>query len=212
MQLSRVAIAAVFVVVGLLIAVPMFTGSSSKSRASSTPSVSVSPTATPTRGRTSSAAPRTSHPAAKKTTPKTGAPAAGSPLSVSVGAVHCPGRTVQVKVTNTGGQTEDYAITSNGSTVVADRIGPKTTRKSAVTVSEDKRTKIAVTWHGRAVHTKKRTANCVHKTAPTKLPYTGTSRGLLFARIATAIAALLTGAIIFWYGRQWPHRRGRMFD
>jgi hypothetical protein len=35
---------------------------------------------------------------------------------------------------------------------------------------------------------------------------------MLIARIATGIAAMLTGVIIFWYGRQWPGRRDKMFD
>jgi hypothetical protein len=215
MQLSRVAIAAVFLVIGALILVPMVMHpSSSSSLASATPSLSASPSASatkprkPTRTPTHRASQSPSHSASTPTVP------AAAPLKVSIGAVRCPGRTVLVSVANTGRQTEDYAITTDGSISVADRIPAGTTRRSTLNVKEDHTTTISVTLHNVPVQTLDRHANCV-RTSPgpaRTLPHTGPDSGLIFARVATGLAALLTGIVIFWYGRQWPRRRDKMFD
>jgi hypothetical protein len=201
MRLSRIAIAAIFVAVGALILIPMLTNSSSSSptaNSSPTPSTStVSPSGTPS-----------------PTTRSPGAPPSGTPrtpLKVTIAHVRCPGRTVQVTVANDGQRTEDYAITTDGSIAVADRIPAGATRKSTVNVREDHTTSIAVTWHNVPVRSTDRTANCAGHHAKA-LPHTGVDSGLVYARVATGVAALLTGVIIFWYGRLWPRRRSKMFD
>ncbi|GAB2811712.1 hypothetical protein GCM10027176_15260 [Actinoallomurus bryophytorum] len=135
-----------------------------------------------------------------------------APLRVSIGTVRCPGRSVLVSVTNHGDGTEDYAITTDGSISVADRIAPGTTRRSTLTVKEDHATTIAVTWHNIPVKSLDRTAHCVRNAPGHALPHTGPDSGMIIARIATGVAAMLTGLIIFWYGRIWPGRRDKMFD
>ena len=217
MQLSRAAIAAVFFVIGALLVIPMLMNSSSSSRAASSTasphvSASVSASASPSKSSKASASP--SHrPSASRTT-KPPAPSVTPlvPLKVKIGAVRCPGRTVLVSVANEGRQTEDYAITTDGSISVADRIPAGATRRSTLNVKEDRATTIAVTWHNVPVQSLDRTANCVHKGPGQTLPHTGPDSGLIFARIATGLAAMLTGIVIFWYGRQWPRRRDKMFD
>jgi hypothetical protein len=134
------------------------------------------------------------------------------PLKVTVASVRCPGRTVLVSVTNDGRQTEDYAITTDGSISVADRIPAGAIRRSTLNIKEDHETTIAVTWHNVPVKSVDRTANCARKSPGTTLPHTGPDSGMIFARIATGIAAMLTGIVIFWYGRQWPRRKDKMFD
>jgi hypothetical protein len=217
MQLSRVAIAAVFVVIGALILIPMVIDSGSSSHAASaTPSVShsASASASPTRSkasptrRPSPSRPRTTRPVA----PPTPSATPPVPLKVTIGTVRCPARTVLVSVTNDGTQTEDYAITTDGSISVADRITAGTTRRSTLNLKEDHTTTISVTLHNVPVRTLDRHVNCVRKTPGQTLPHTGPDRGLIFARVATGLAALLTGVIIFWYGRLWPGRRDKMFD
>jgi hypothetical protein len=217
MQLSRVALAAAFFVIGALIVIPVLLKSSPTSQAASaTPVPTISASASPTRtakhppshrpshapSRTASATPT------RRPTPATPA----SPLKVTIGAVRCPGRTVQVSVTNTSSLTQDYAITSDGSISVADRIVAGATRKSTLNVKEDHATTISVTLHNVPVRTLDRHADCAHHTTAHTLPHTGTDSGLLLARIATGLAAMLTGVVIFWYGRLWPRRRDRMFD
>ena len=220
MQLSRVAIAAVFFVVGALIVLPMFMNSSSPSRAASgtpSPSVAVSATASGPTKASASASPSHRPTATHTTTRPPSTPPAPSvtplvPLKVKIGSVRCPGRGVQVSVINGGKQTEDYAIITDGSIAVADRIPAGATRRSTVNVKEDRTTTIAVTLHNVPVKSLDRKANCVHKISHGTLPHTGPDSGLIYARIATGIAAMLTGVIIFWYGRLWPRRRGKMFD
>jgi hypothetical protein len=134
-----------------------------------------------------------------------------NPFTVSIGAVRCPGRSVLVTVVNHGDGTEDYAITTDGSISVADRIPPGATRKSTLTVKEDHATTIAVTWHNVPVKSLDRTAHCVRNAPGKALPHTGPDSGMIVARIATGVAAMLTGLIIFWYGRIWPGRKDKMF-
>lgn len=231
MPLSRVAIAAVFVIVGLLIIVPMLTGPPTGSRAADSHSahVSASPNTSPADTPSHRPARAPSHPAAHtpshrpSPTHTTGratvAPAPPSvppetPLSVTIGRVLCPGRSVQVTVANHAGQAEDYAILTDGSISVADRIPARASRRSTVNVTEDHTTTIAVTWNNVPVKSIDRHANCVgaHRTPIRTLPHTGLDRGLIIARLATGLAVILTGCIVFWYGRLWPGRRDKMFD
>jgi hypothetical protein len=220
MQLSRVAIAAVFFVVGALIIIPMLMNNSSPSQLTSatpSPHVSASASASTSPSRTAKPSPtRTTHrpsPTRSTKNPVT-APSVtpNTPFTVSIGAVRCPGRSVLVTVVNHGKGTEDYAITTDGSISVADRIPPGATRKSTLTVKEDHATTIAVTWHNVPVKSLDRTAHCVRNAPGQALPHTGPDSGMIIARVATGVAAMLTGLIIFWYGRIWPGRRDKMFD
>jgi hypothetical protein len=226
MQVSRVAIAAVFFVVGALIVIPMLMSDSSPTQLTSatpSPHVSTSPSGSPSASPTRTARPTTTpthrpSPSRSTKTPVVPPPPSATPttpaapLKVTIGAVRCPGRSVLVSVANRGDGTEDYAITTDGSISVADRIPPGATRKSTLTIKEDHATTIAVTWHNVPVKTLDRTAHCVREAPGHALPHTGPDSGMIIARIATGVAAMLTGLIIFWYGRLWPGRRDKMFD
>lgn len=217
MPLSRVAIAAVFFIVGALIVFPMVANSSSSSHAAGTPSPSVSVSASTTPRPTKSSRPKhkasPSHTSTRhSTTEPMPTVSTSAPLKVQIGKVRCPGRTVLVSVVNSSAQAQDYAILTDGSISVADRIPAGATRRSSVNVKEDHTTTVAVTWRNLPVDSVDRHANCVHKTSDQTLPHTGPDSGMIVARVATGIAAMLTGIIIFWYGRQWPRRRGKMFD
>lgn len=226
MPLSRVAIAAVFFIVGALIVFPMLMDSPPSSHtASSTPlpGVSASATASPTRTSRPTHKASPTHKATHKPTPApsptrrpTGEPlpstGSSSPLKVEIGKVRCPGRTVQVSVVNGSAQAEDYAILTDGSISVADRIPAGATRRSTVNVREDRTTTVAVTWRNLPVQSVDRHANCARRTSDRTLPHTGPDSGMIVARVATGVAVMLTGVIIFWYGRQWPRRNGKMFD
>ncbi len=221
MQLSRAALAAVFFVIGALIVIPALMNTSSPSQAASATPV---PTSSASASPTGTAKPTPTHkPTHRPTHPPTHAPThaptvrptptvPAGPLKVTIGAVRCPGRTVQVSVTNTTRQVQDYAITTDGSISVADRIAAGTTRKSTLNVKEDHTTTVSVTLHNVPVRTADRHADCAHHAAGRTLPHTGPDSGLLVARIATGLAIMLTGVVIFWYGRLWPGRRDRMFD
>ncbi|MFB9831746.1 hypothetical protein [Actinoallomurus acaciae] len=222
MQLSRVVIAAVFFVVGALIIIPMLVNDSSPSQLTSatpSPNVSASPSASPSRSAKPSHTPthrpsptRSSRtPSKNPVTPPVPSVTPNAPLKVAIGTVRCPGRSVLVSVTNGGGSTEDYTITTDGSISVADRIPAGATRKSTLTIKEDHATTIAVTWHNVPVKTLDRTAHCARRTPGHTLPHTGPDSGMIIARVATGVAAMLTGLIVFWYGRQWPGRKDKMF-
>lgn len=222
MQLSRVAIAAAFFVIGALILIPMLMGGSSPSHLTSatpSPHVSASPSVShsPAPSRTSKPSHRPAHrpsPSRSTKAPVTPPPPSVTPLvplKVSIGAVRCPGRSVAVSVANRGKATEDYAITTDGSISVADRIPAGATRRSTLTIKENHATTIAVTWHNIPVKTLDRTARCARHVPRHTLPHTGPDSGMIVARLATGIAAMLTGLIIFWYGRLWPGRRDKMF-
>ncbi|MBA9007667.1 hypothetical protein [Thermomonospora cellulosilytica] len=130
----------------------------------------------------------------------------------------CPGRTVVVTVRNPGGATQDYTVeTDDGAAPKGDRIGAGQSRTTRLTLREDRRTRITVTWRNEPVEQVSRTANCrrAATSSPTpddELPHTGPGDGVLWARAATGAAAMVTGAIIFWYGGIWPRRRDRVFD
>lgn len=234
MQLPRVVIAAVFFVIGALLAIPLIwdawfapeansaTRSATTSPTPTTPTPtgptptrtgqSPSPTPTPTRASPT----RSSSPSPTPTRTTTRPPA--QPLRVTIGSVQCPGRTVRVTVHNTGSATEDYAIEKNDDSGAAPgRIERGATRTSTVTLREDRRTRIQVTWKNVPVRSRTLTADCRKASpapAPTgedQLPRTGSDSTVLWARGATGAAAMVTGVIIFWYGGIWPRRREQVF-
>jgi hypothetical protein len=148
------------------------------------------------------------------------------PLQVTIGSVRCPGRTVQVTVRNIGPRTEDFAIERNdGTAAEPGRIAARQTRSTTVTLREDRRTTIEVTLRNEQVRSRSVTANCrtasptpddSDEASPTaspddQLPRTGPDDAMLWARAATGGAAMVTGAIIFWYGGIWPRRREHIF-
>lgn len=224
MQFPRVIIAAVFFVIGALIAIPAFTRSGSSSQvegraAQSTTTPTGSPTtsgrSTPTtRSPSSPAQSPTRRPAPAPTPTRSTAPA--RPFQISIGAVRCPGRTVAVTIKNVGGQTEDYTIEQNGSARIADRLGAGASRTASLTLREDRATTVAVAWKNQAIRSLERRANCTRTSAPPanagdELPRTGPDNAATWARAATGIAAMITGIIIFWYGGIWPRRREQIF-
>lgn len=201
MQLPRVVIAAVFFVLAALIAIPAMVSSDSEPAASATTSPSPSGT---------SPSPTTSKPTASK-------PA--RPVTASIGSVSCPARTVNVTVRNTGSQNEDFGIEKNDDTAaIPGQIRANSTRTVAVELREDRRTRVTVNWANKRIETKTVKANCKKaeaapaptKNPPDKLPHTGPD-DVLWARAATGVGIVLTGAIIFWYGGIWPRRRDRVF-
>ncbi|GAA1777726.1 hypothetical protein GCM10009735_04680 [Actinomadura chokoriensis] len=130
----------------------------------------------------------------------------------------CPERTVNVKIRNTGTQTEDFSVErDDGGAAEPGQIRPGTTRTVSVKLREDRRTDLAVTWANKRIETKAVKANCKKagagaptETPPGNLPHTGPDT-VLWARAATGVGIILTGAIIFWYGGIWPRRREKMF-
>lgn len=226
MPLPRVIIAAVFFVIGALIAIPALTRSNSShpsvSAASSTsasPSVSVggsSPSARPNSGNGSTPKASATTGTHRPTTPSptvTLSPPATVPLSAAFSTVGCPTREVRVTVTNNGTQTEDYTVIQDGSVVLADRVAPKSSRTNPITLQEGVTSKLSVVWNTRAVRSVSRTATCTTTSPPASgnLPHTGPDSASLYAKIATGIAAMITGVIIFWWGGIWPGRRESMF-
>ncbi|HEY7484308.1 MAG TPA: hypothetical protein VH912_07565 [Streptosporangiaceae bacterium] len=214
-QLPRIIIAAVFFVIAALIAYPMINRSNTKSQASSAPtsaSPSVTATATATKSGTAPTKTPTKTPTATatKTTTKTPTPTAtpAVPLTASIGGVQCPARSVTVKVNNVSNTKQNYTIEQDGSPVVSDQLGSGSSRTSKLSLKEDDSTKVAVVWNDRTLKSTTRTANCTHAAPPPEnLPHTGPSTAVTFARVATAVGALITGAIILWYGGLWPRRR-----
>ncbi|MFC6886570.1 MULTISPECIES: hypothetical protein [Actinomadura] len=231
MQLPRVVIAAVFFVIGALIAIPaLMKTTSSESRASSSPeSTSSSPSPStsgsgtgdastspsPSRGsRSPSPSPSTS----RTTTKPPSSPV--KPLTATVGAVRCPGRTIEVTVHNRGPRTEDYGIErDDDAPSVPGRITAGATRTTTLKLREDRGTRLQVTWKNEPLKTRTVKANCKKagggpapsKTPPSRLPHTGADDGVIWARTATGGAAMITGLIIFWYGGIWPRRRDQVF-
>ncbi|GAA2422502.1 hypothetical protein GCM10010191_37860 [Actinomadura vinacea] len=138
---------------------------------------------------------------------------------MTIGSVRCSNRTVEVTVRNTGSRTEDYAIEKNDDTgAVPGRIGPGATRTTSVSLREDRRTRVQVTWRNEPVRSRTLTANCRRAASPApndspddELPRTGSDSTLLWARAATGAGAMITGVIIFWYGGIWPRRREQIF-
>jgi hypothetical protein len=242
MQLPRVVIAAVFFVIGALIAVPaLIRTASSPTSASESPPTSAPPatglntthtitgTPSPTRTRTPSPTrttrtptptptPTTTRPPAPPVTPTRTTPPP-PPLTVTIASVVCPERSVDVTVSNRSNAPQDYTIeTDDGAAPRAGSIPAGGTRMTSVTLREDRRTRITVTWRNEPVERETHTANC-RRTAtadpdpdpttapPDRLPNTGANDGVLIARTATGVAAMVTGVIIFWYGGIWPRRR-----
>jgi len=127
---------------------------------------------------------------------------------------------VTVKVTNDTDTAQGYAITRNGSIVLADRLGPNASRTSTVTLAEDERVVVRVTRDGKAQATRAYRLNCLKAGAAEdrddtgaaeRLPHTGADDTVLVARIATGVASMITGAIVLWWGGLWPRRRENVF-
>ncbi|QKW38712.1 hypothetical protein HUT06_35735 [Actinomadura sp. NAK00032] len=207
MQLPRVIIAAVFAVLGALITIQAVF----KSDGSASPSAS-SASASPSPSASSSSSPGTPKPTRSGT-----AKQPARPVTADIGAVSCPARTVHVKVRNAGTKTEDFSVErDDGGAAVPGQIAPGNTRTISVKLREDRRTDLAVTWANKRIETKAVRANCKKagaapsETPPGNLPHTGPDT-VLWARAATGVGIILTGAIIFWYGGIWPRRRERIF-
>ncbi|MEU5877612.1 hypothetical protein [Spirillospora sp. NPDC047279] len=216
MQLPRVVIAAVFFVIGALIAIPaILRTTSGESNASSAPTTATS-TATTTATSTATAtatATTTSKPTTPPPTPTPTRTTPAQPLTAEIGSVTCPGRTVRVTIRNKGAQTEDYAIERNdGSASAPGTITAGSTKTVSVTLREDRATRIEVTRANDTVLVRTRTANCRTAPPPEALPETGADDTVLWARAVTGGAAMLTGVIIFWYGGIWPRRRENVFS
>ncbi|XVQ12459.1 hypothetical protein ACQP1W_07820 [Spirillospora sp. CA-255316] len=231
MQLPRVVIAAVFFVIGALIAVPALAstlsdgdGTPQSATTSPTATGSASPSGTATRTGGSPSPTRTTKSPTRSPSPTptrtrtTAPPPAQTPLRVTIGSVRCSDRSAEVTVRNTGTRTEDYAIEKNDDTEARPgRIAPGATRTSSIALREDRRTRIQVTWRNEPVESRTLTANCrgatpVPDDSPDdELPRTGSDSTVLWARAATGGAAMITGVIIFWYGGIWPRRREQMF-
>lgn len=236
MQLSRVIIAAVFFIIGMLIAIPaLFRATSQPSASSTTPSASASltPTTSPrpsggvSPGRTARASTtpvrtptptptpsrRTATPGPTRLVPpptRTAVPAL--PLKAVIGPVKCPGRGVKVTVTNAGDKVEDYAIEMDGSANTAGRLKPRESYSRTLVLDEGVRTEVAVTWNNQPVRSVVRKADCTDTGAEAdRLPRTGPGDAGLYAKTATGIAAMITGLIIFWWGGTWPRRREQVF-
>ncbi|GAA3232858.1 hypothetical protein [Actinocorallia longicatena] len=192
--------------------------------ASPTPSKTPSKTPTPTPRPTTSrpVPPVTPSATPSRSTPVPSAPSL-VPLKVAFGKVDCPARLVTIKVVNEDpATTQGYSIVRDGSIVLADQLGPKASRSSELTLKEDKATSIRITQDGKAKATHTYKANC--KAAPSKsaaeeeparkrpttLPKTGNDDTVMFARIATGAASMLTGAIVLWWGGLWPRRKDKM--
>jgi hypothetical protein len=213
MQLPRVVIAAVFFVIGALIAIPAIIKTTGDSNASTTPAgsttspsptgTSPSPTATT---RTNTATPtRTASPTPTRTPAR--------PLNATIGTPACPGRKVTITVRNTSTRAEDYAIErDDGSASIPGRIAAGATRESTITLREDRSTRIEVTHDNDSVLVRTRKANCKAAPPPENLPVTGADDTVLWARAITGGAAMITGIIIFWYGGIWPRRRAELFE
>ncbi|HEU5159102.1 MAG TPA: hypothetical protein VFU43_19050 [Streptosporangiaceae bacterium] len=194
----------------------------------STPVPTTTPAATPTRtgaGRgpvrtptaTPTATPTRTVPSPTPSRSGTVGPTPASPLTTSIGAVRCPSRSVTVEVTNRSRQAVDYSIEQDGTPTVADRIGAGATRTSRLTLKEDDRTTIAVVWTNRTLRSVRRTANCAHRAAPApapsprrNLPHTGPDSAAVVAKVATGVASMITGVVVFWYGGIWPRRRDQV--
>lgn len=232
MQLPRVVIAAVFFVIGALIAVPAAIDTFSSSNASEKPqskrpavslTTSATVTGSPSATKPSGTKPPTKAPALP-VTPKPTTPA--QPLKVIIGRVDCSGvgRKVVVSVENQGTIPQDYTVeTDDGLAPKGDRIPGKTTQTVTVNLREDRRTWITVKWRNEQVKRERRTANCTRAAtspspdqspgkSPDRLPHTGSDTAVIWARTATGVGAMITGLIIFWYGGIWPRRRDPIFS
>ncbi|REE98626.1 hypothetical protein [Thermomonospora umbrina] len=226
MQLPRIIIAAVFFVIGLLIAVPaLLRTTSADSNASQTPSPSTS--ASPVGGTSDpspSARPSGSRSPSRSPSPtRTSAPSRPAlpalPLTVSIGRVSCPDRTIRVTIRNRTRIVHDFTLETDGSTAPkGDRIAAGQSRTVELTLREDRRTRVTVTWRNEPVVTVTRTANCRSRSPVAgdpspddRLPHTGADSDVLWARAATGLAAMVTGVIIVWYGGVWPRRREQVF-
>jgi hypothetical protein len=211
MQLPRVVIAGVFFVIGLLIAVPPLVKWATRSDAASP---SASPSGSPS-GSPSASPTGTKSPKAKKTP----VPVPTAPLAVTIGGVSCPSREVKIEIHNNAAAKADYVIKrDDGPGTLDGSLQPGATRSTTLTLREDKTTNLRVTSHDLLVKGRTLKANCKHAHVaappakkPDRLPHTGPDDGVLWARGATGAAALITGAIILWYGGVWPRRREKMF-
>lgn len=231
MQLPRVIIAAVFFIIGALIAIPALTKSGSSNSAASTtsatPSISTSGASPSVRTTTPSAkktTPKATATTSHKTTPSSGVSTSGTPkptttlpkLAVTVSPVGCPSREVRVTVANSGTAAADFTIEQNGSVVLADRVGAKGSRTNPITLTEGQASKITVLSGTQTVRSVSRTAHCTTTGAAptvraTQLPHTGPDSAAMYAKIATGVAAMITGVIVFWWGGIWPRRRESMY-
>lgn len=237
MQLPRAIIAAVFLAIAAILLTPQVIRWTSQTSASEEPTglpsgsgrpsgLATTQSGSPSPSRTSPS-PRRSSPSTRPASPPPSTsrgpivPVA-DPLSVNIGSVSCPGRTVRVTVANTSSSPQDYTVeTDDGSASRGGTVPARGSRTTVMTLREDRRTRISVTWRNEPVREERHTANCVRPSpseesgpteepeptrSPDRLPRTGPDSAM-WARTATGVGALVTGLIVFWYGGIWPRRR-----
>lgn len=120
-----------------------------------------------------------------------------------------------VRVENVGNRAVDYSIEQDDTTTIDDHLEPGGVRTNRLTLSEDQSTTVAVVWNERTLRSATRRANCTTpEPAPPQenLPRTGPEDALVVAKVATGVAAMITGVIIFWYGGVWPRRRDQILQ
>ncbi|MFD0900941.1 hypothetical protein [Actinomadura sediminis] len=220
MQLPRVVIAAVFFALAAFIAIPPLVGGDDSETAAPasnrTTEPSPSGSGSPSPSGSGSPPPSGSATPSPSGSPKPTATGRGdAALTAEIGSVSCPERTVPVRVRNAGSRPADFSIEKNDDTAaIPGRLGAGESRTVDVEVREDRRTRVQVAWANERIASESVEANCAGAGSPgddpSELPYTGQDDGVLWARGATALAALVTGVIIFWYGGVWPRRREKM--
>jgi hypothetical protein len=117
---------------------------------------------------------------------------------------------VTIKVSNVGGQAEDYTVEQDGTPTVADRIGSGASRTTKITLKENQSASVTVMWRDQTLKSATRKADCTKSAPQENLPHTGPDSAATYAKVATGVAAMITGGIIFWYGGIWPRRRDQV--
>ncbi|QFG24313.1 hypothetical protein [Actinomadura sp. WMMB 499] len=215
MQLPRVVIAAVFFALAAFIAIPPLVGDDSEN-ATPASNQTTSPSPSPSgSGSGSGAGSEPASPSPSRSASPRPPGSGNAALTAEIGSVACPERTVPVRVRNTGGKPADFSVEKNDDTAaIPGRLAAGESRTVDVEVREDRRTRVRVAWANDRIASETVEANCTGAGSPgddpSELPYTGQDDGVLWARGATAFAALVTGLIIFWYGGVWPRRKEKM--
>ncbi|WP_283137301.1 hypothetical protein [Rhizohabitans arisaemae] len=132
-------------------------------------------------------------------------------METTVGVVQCPRRIAPVTVRNAGTTRTAYTIHRDGRTVGAGSLAPgqrTTTRVPVPGKSADISVRAGDYRAGAQVRADCASRKQAGNPPVDRLPRTGPPTDLL-ARLATGVALLMTGALLWWYGSVWP-REGRL--
>ncbi|GGO73824.1 hypothetical protein [Nonomuraea cavernae] len=133
-------------------------------------------------------------------------PDSDDPLTMSVDRISCRSGRVSVALRNRTRHPARFDLRAGSSTVISGTVDGHDTVRQDITVDQGDTVRIraySVEGSRDLIGSARAKNDCPQGWRRQSLPHTGPPLALI-AKLATAVALLLTGGILWWYGSIWP--------